>query len=210
MVSVLHGTSIRKEQKHRWWMYKLLFLCVVSALALGISLIFSHINAPILRDASAREYIPDFPSFQRDCYSLNNYYSIESVMDAKNNTNDDEDVLIQYFISINASTSCDFDSVPYNMTCSYLSWNQSGCATDNKYLQLLHCTDLHEAPAVFYILAVLVVLICFYLLGDTAEAYFSPSLIKISNYLNLSPNLAGITLLALGNGAPGKLLLEFY
>lgn len=40
------------------------------------------------------------------------------------------------------------------------------------------------------------------MLGDTAEAYFSSSLIKISGYLRLSPNIAGVTLLALGNGAP--------
>ena len=40
------------------------------------------------------------------------------------------------------------------------------------------------------------------MLGDTAEAYFSSSLLKISGYLHLSPNIAGVTLLALGNGAP--------
>jgi sodium/potassium/calcium exchanger 6 len=48
----------------------------------------------------------------------------------------------------------------------------------------------------------LYILILFFVLGDTAEAYFSPALIKISDYLRLSPNIAGVTLLALGNGAP--------
>lgn len=38
-------------------------------------------------------------------------------------------------------------------------------------------------------------------MGDTTETYFSPALIKISEYLKLSPNVAGVTILAFGNGA---------
>jgi sodium/potassium/calcium exchanger 6 len=37
-------------------------------------------------------------------------------------------------------------------------------------------------------------------MGDTAQSYFVPSLMKISDFLKLSPNVAGVTLLALGNG----------
>jgi sodium/potassium/calcium exchanger 6 len=40
------------------------------------------------------------------------------------------------------------------------------------------------------------------MLSDTAEANFCPSLTEISRYLKLSPNIAGVTFLALGNGAP--------
>jgi sodium/potassium/calcium exchanger 6 len=40
------------------------------------------------------------------------------------------------------------------------------------------------------------------MLSDTAEANFCPSLTEISRYLRLSPNVAGVTFLALGNGAP--------
>lgn len=42
----------------------------------------------------------------------------------------------------------------------------------------------------------------FYLLGDLAETNFCPSLTEISRILRLSPDVAGVTFLALGNGAP--------
>lgn len=43
--------------------------------------------------------------------------------------------------------------------------------------------------------------VVFRLLGSTAEEYFSPSLEMFSNKLGLPPRFAGVTLLALGNGA---------
>ena len=50
--------------------------------------------------------------------------------------------------------------------------------------------------------ALVIIFICFYILGSTADNYLSPALAKISITLGLSESLAGVTLLALGNGAP--------
>ena len=54
-----------------------------------------------------------------------------------------------------------------------------------------------------YALALLVwVLALITFLGSTASTYLSPTLTKICENLNLSYNFAGVTFLALGNGAP--------
>ena len=42
----------------------------------------------------------------------------------------------------------------------------------------------------------------FVALGITADAFFVPALTHISDNLHLSDNVAGVTLVALGNGAP--------
>jgi sodium/potassium/calcium exchanger 6 len=45
-------------------------------------------------------------------------------------------------------------------------------------------------------------LLLIYLLGSTAENFFSPALSTIADTFKMSPTLAGVTLLAFGNGAP--------
>lgn len=45
-------------------------------------------------------------------------------------------------------------------------------------------------------------LLLFYALGTIAEEFFCPTLSQISEMLRMSPDVAGITILALGNGAP--------
>ena len=45
-------------------------------------------------------------------------------------------------------------------------------------------------------------MICFYITSSTANKYLSSSLTALSNRLKISQNLAGVTFLAFGNGAP--------
>jgi sodium/potassium/calcium exchanger 6 len=45
-------------------------------------------------------------------------------------------------------------------------------------------------------------MISFYLLSDTANKYLSSALTTLAERLNISQNLAGVTFLAFGNGAP--------
>jgi len=69
------------------------------------------------------------------------------------------------------------------------------------YLQIFYCNS-GKFPILGQALLALWLIVLFYLLGDTASNYFCSSLEGLSNILRLSPTIAGVTLLSLGNGAP--------
>lgn len=55
---------------------------------------------------------------------------------------------------------------------------------------------------IFIPLAFFFLFIFFYLLSDTADEFLSPALERITEMTGMSESLAGVTLLAFGNGAP--------
>ncbi|KAL4576814.1 hypothetical protein LXL04_012914 [Taraxacum kok-saghyz] len=69
------------------------------------------------------------------------------------------------------------------------------------YLQFFYCT-LSRFPQLGFLLLLLWLLILFYVLSNTASDYFCPAVESLSKILNLSPAIAGTTLLPLGNGSP--------
>eukprot|EP01094_Clydonella_sp_ATCC50884_P007706 TRINITY_DN1693_c0_g1_i2.p1 TRINITY_DN1693_c0_g1~~TRINITY_DN1693_c0_g1_i2.p1 ORF type:complete len:648 (-),score=135.92 TRINITY_DN1693_c0_g1_i2:47-1723(-) len=85
--------------------------------------------------------------------------------------------------------------------CSYLK--AGNCAPDGyiNYLELYYCS-LDSAHWFAMIIFLFVLVVLFFMLGTSAEDYFCPTLGVISDLLRLSPDVAGITILALGNGAP--------
>lgn len=72
---------------------------------------------------------------------------------------------------------------------------------DNDYAIAYYCSASWTKPllAVMYLVWMVVL---FVLLGSTADEYFSPALEQLSQDAGLPPRFAGVTLLALGNGAP--------
>lgn len=56
------------------------------------------------------------------------------------------------------------------------------------------------------ILALIIIIFCFYFIANTANKYLAPMLGIMSEKMNLSQNLAGLTLIALGNQAPDVLV----
>lgn len=98
------------------------------------------------------------------------------------------------------------DSACFNVTnaanqCQFVAQN---CYDDDiigriNYLKLYYCNPVR-------ITSLLTLLLClfmgFYSIGVTASEFLSPNLLTISKFLKLSDNLAGLTLLAMGNGSP--------
>ncbi|KAF3326704.1 cation/calcium exchanger 1-like protein [Carex littledalei] len=90
----------------------------------------------------------------------------------------------------------------YEEKCNYLN-SELQCRSDGyiNYLQLFYCA-FGKLPVLGYTALILWLLILFYLLGNTAAHYFCSNLEALSGLLHLSPTIAGVTLLSLGNGAP--------
>ncbi|KAK9123431.1 hypothetical protein Sjap_013033 [Stephania japonica] len=90
----------------------------------------------------------------------------------------------------------------YETKCLYLK-SHKPCSPDGyiDYLYIFYCI-CGKWPWLGYVLAFLWLLVLFYVLGNTASVYFCSSLENLSRVLKLSPSIAGVTLLSLGNGAP--------
>lgn len=86
--------------------------------------------------------------------------------------------------------------------CLYLK-TRSTCVSQGyvNYLQIFYCF-CGKHPNLGYALLALWLLVLFYLLGNTASQYFCSSVESLSRVLRLSPTIAGVTLLSLGNGSP--------
>uniref|UniRef100_A0A8C5LVJ2 Solute carrier family 8 member B1 n=1 Tax=Leptobrachium leishanense TaxID=445787 RepID=A0A8C5LVJ2_9ANUR len=104
-----------------------------------------------------------------------------------------EDANCQEVGSVNASLRCAFvRSTPdCNDTDGYFN-----------YLEGVFCTFSHQLFPLVIILYALWLFYLFVILAVTAEKFFCPNLSAISMSLRLSHNVAGVTFLAFGNGAP--------
>ena len=70
-----------------------------------------------------------------------------------------------------------------------------------EWTALYYC-DLDESLGAFIPIGLIFIVLLFYLLATTADSYLSPALEQLSLKLGISESIAGVTLLALGNGAP--------
>lgn len=87
--------------------------------------------------------------------------------------------------------------------CQFVKSTES-CKVDDgfiPYIQIPYCLLPHCVGLAFVLMAFWLVFL-FITLGVTADDYFCPSLTVISKTLRISQNIAGVTFLAYGNGAP--------
>ncbi|XP_078600082.1 mitochondrial sodium/calcium exchanger protein-like isoform X1 [Branchiostoma floridae x Branchiostoma japonicum] len=90
-----------------------------------------------------------------------------------------------------------------SLQCEFIR-NTSDCGIDEGFINYLHfpyCSLPNLVPLAMVILF-LWLMVLFVLLGVTADDYFCSALKVISDTLKLSQNIAGVTILAFGNGAP--------
>lgn len=85
--------------------------------------------------------------------------------------------------------------------CLYVN-SKPGCRPRGyiNYLNIFYCI-CGQYLFLGYTVLLLWLVLLFYLSGNTVSNYFCPSLEGLSQVLNLSPTIAGVTLLSLGNGA---------
>lgn len=115
-------------------------------------------------------------------------------------------VLSSYGISIDSTNEQDCEGFlgldGHEAKCLYLE-SKNPCVTQGyiDYLYIFYCS-FGTSPLLGYSFMLFWLLVLFYLLGNTASEYFCSSLESLSRLLKLSPTIAGVTLLSLGNGAP--------
>lgn len=128
----------------------------------------------------------------------------EGVLDTNTTTYTPEESPVQYFgtsscVEILKLTSPDD---PTNR-CAFARTCNDG---EGIFLSVAFCNNEFLSTAGWCIflspMLLLWLVLLFRMLGSTAEDYFSPSLEMFSNKLGLPPRFAGVSLLALGNGAP--------
>uniref|UniRef100_A0A182VK81 Sodium/calcium exchanger membrane region domain-containing protein n=1 Tax=Anopheles merus TaxID=30066 RepID=A0A182VK81_ANOME len=97
--------------------------------------------------------------------------------------------------------------LPANEQCEFVQATEA-CAESQfyfNYVGFLYCTIGSERDYLFQLGFVLLLCVCVYyfvVLGTTADQFFCPTLAAIAKTLNISEALAGVTILAFGNGSP--------
>jgi len=89
----------------------------------------------------------------------------------------------------------------FHTACELVQQACVGLTTTVNFFDFYYC-DLKENVPTFVLFSIVFVALSFYLFQSTAQDYLEPALTTIAERLHFSESLAGVTLVALANGAP--------
>lgn len=107
-------------------------------------------------------------------------------------------------LRLNETTCYNIEKEPPNERCNFARIN---CSVEHmpsvryNYLAIYYCLE-DSVKYLFTVILAVILLLYFAGLGVTASDYLCPNLYTLSKLLRLSDNVAGVTLLAFGNGSP--------
>ncbi|KAI5665389.1 hypothetical protein M9H77_15242 [Catharanthus roseus] len=156
---------------------------------------------PLFRRSSSLDYQPQWSS--RSGFNEYKVINRRQMVELNVNSSFPANVSISDSLSVKSPELCSglFEHIGYSSSCEFLKAHPK-CTSDGffDYIKFYYCACNGSSWA-FLVFAIWLFAL-FYLLGNTAADYFCCSLEKLSTLLKLSPSVAGVALLPLGNGAP--------
>ncbi|KAH7637946.1 mitochondrial sodium/calcium exchanger protein isoform X2 [Dermatophagoides farinae] len=115
-----------------------------------------------------------------------------------------EQIIIQYSYKIGLARCRDVENIhDIEKRCHFIR-TTAACAYDGilfSPIELAYC-QFDELPLLSFPILLAMLFMLFFIVGLVADEFLCPSLLTISKTLRLPNNIAGVTLLAFGNGAP--------
>ena len=139
---------------------------------------------------------------QSSFIKFNGFYNLESLSNRFSNklSNEVDDILN----NSDCSTVSSINTSQLHITKCYFVQHAVDCAIDDGFLNYLVLPYCYMPNLIWLAMIILFIWLVylFISLGAAAEEFFCPNLNTIANTLRLSQNVAGVTFLAFGNGAP--------
>ncbi|KAI1732369.1 sodium/calcium exchanger protein [Ditylenchus destructor] len=107
-------------------------------------------------------------------------------------------------MEVNNCAPSRYKAAGFSSICEYVRNNSDACDGDGyiPWTQFKVCTNSDTFEILVLILAAIFFLYLFMMFATTVDGFFSPNIVTIVDYYQIPQDIAGVTLVAFGNGAP--------